>query len=59
MTAQVLIIGTVWAEKNATAAGVRMWRLIDALRAAGHEVHFGSANSNGTCRRAHPCAARG
>ena len=50
MGTKVLIIGTVWAERHASAAGVRMWRLIDVLRSAGYTVVFGSAAQSGSAR---------
>lgn len=50
MKPSVLILGTVWAERHATAAGVRMWRLIEALRAAGHAVSFASSHGNEAAR---------
>jgi hypothetical protein len=49
---KALIIGTVWAEKNASAAGVRMWRLIDTLQHGGYAVTFGSASQNLSARAA-------
>ena len=46
-----LIIGTVWAERHASAAGVRMWRLIEMLQKSGREVVFGSGAANETARQ--------
>ena len=43
----ILIIGYVWPETNASAAGVRCWWLTTTLLRAGYRVHFASqAKSN-------------
>jgi glycosyltransferase involved in cell wall biosynthesis len=39
---RLLMIGYVWPETNASAAGLRDWALLEQFRAAGFEVHYAS-----------------
>src|SRR4051794_31698370 len=39
---KILIIGYVWPETNASAAGLRDWELMEQFRAAGWSVHYAS-----------------
>ena len=38
----ILMIGYVWPETNASAAGLRDWALLEQFRAAGWKVHYAS-----------------
>jgi O-antigen biosynthesis protein len=46
MFKKALLIGYVWPEPRSSAAGLRTFNLIEALKAGGIEVHFASASKN-------------